>query len=67
MAVPLLLPLGLVIVLAADAAGVTARLIVDLVEGGPETKTAPELLSTGFGPPIPTDLMVDASRRPSLL
>jgi hypothetical protein len=32
----------------ADAAGVTGRLIVDLVEGGPETKSATDLLKTGF-------------------
>ena len=34
--------------LAADAAGVTGRLIVDLVEGGPETNSATDLLKTGF-------------------
>jgi uncharacterized membrane protein len=38
-----------VIVLAADAAGVTGRLVVDLVEGGPETKSPKALLSVGFG------------------
>jgi len=43
------LSLALVAVLAADAAGVTARLIVDLVEGGPETKEPEALLSVGFG------------------
>jgi uncharacterized membrane protein len=43
------LSLALVVVLAADAAGVTARLIVDLVEGGPETKSPEALLSVGFG------------------
>jgi hypothetical protein len=42
------LSLGLVGVLAADAAGVTGRLIVDLVEGGPETNSAADLLKTGF-------------------
>ena len=42
------LSLGLVAVLAADAAGVTGRLIVDLVEGGPETNSATDLLKTGF-------------------
>jgi hypothetical protein len=42
------LPLGLVAVLVADAAGVTGRLIVDLVEGGPETNSAADLLKTGF-------------------
>jgi uncharacterized membrane protein len=35
-------------VLTADAAGVTGRLIVDLVEGGPETNSATDLLKTGF-------------------
>ena len=42
------LSLGRVAVLAADAAGVTGRLIVDLVEGGPETNSATDLLKTGF-------------------
>jgi hypothetical protein len=42
------LSLGLIAVLAADAAGVTGRLIVDLVEGGPETNSATDLLKTGF-------------------
>ncbi len=43
------LSLGLVIVLATDAAWVTGRLVVDLVEGGPETNSPEELLSVGFG------------------
>jgi uncharacterized membrane protein len=42
------LSLVLVTVLVADAAGVATRLVVDLIEGGPETKSAPELLKTGF-------------------
>ncbi len=42
------LSLGLVAVLVADAAGVTIRLIIDLIEGGPETSSAPDLLKTGF-------------------
>jgi hypothetical protein len=42
------LSLGLVAVLVADAAGVTGRLVVDLVEGGPETNSATDLLKTGF-------------------
>jgi uncharacterized membrane protein len=42
------LSLGLVAVLVADAAGVTGRLVVDLVEGGPETNSAADLLKTGF-------------------
>ena len=37
------------VVLVAEAAGVTARLVVDLVEGGPETNSAKDLLSVGFG------------------
>ena len=40
--------LVLVAVLIADAAGVTGRLVVDLVEGGPETNSATDLLKTGF-------------------
>ena len=43
------LSLALVVVLVAEAAGVTARLIIDLVEGGPETNSATDLLSVGFG------------------
>jgi uncharacterized membrane protein len=43
------LSLALVVVLVAEAAGVTARLVVDLVEGGPETNSATDLLSVGFG------------------
>ena len=42
------LSLALVAVLVADAAGVTGRLIVDLVEGGPETNSPTDLLKTGF-------------------
>ncbi len=42
------LSLGLVAVLAADAAGVTGRLVTDLIEGGPETNSAADLLKTGF-------------------
>jgi hypothetical protein len=42
------LSLALVAVLVIDAAGVTGRLIVDLVEGGPETNSAADLLKTGF-------------------
>jgi hypothetical protein len=41
------LSLVLVAVLVADAAGVTARLIADLIEGGPETNSAADLLKTG--------------------
>jgi hypothetical protein len=42
------LSLALVAVLVADAAGVTGRLIADLVEGGPETNSPTDLISTGF-------------------
>jgi hypothetical protein len=42
------LSLVLVAVLVADAAGVTGRLIVDLVQGGPETNSPTDLLKTGF-------------------
>jgi hypothetical protein len=42
------LSLGLLAVLVVDAAGVTARLVVDLVEGGPETNSPADLLKTGF-------------------
>jgi uncharacterized membrane protein len=42
------LSLVLVAVLVADAAGVTARLIADLIQGGPETNSAEDLLKTGF-------------------
>ena len=43
------LSLALVVVLVAEASGVTARLVTDLVEGGPETNSASDLLSVGFG------------------
>lgn len=42
------LSLGLVGVLVADAGGVTGRLVVDLIEGGPETNSPTELLKIGF-------------------
>ena len=41
--------LVLVVVLVCEAAGITVRLVVDLIEGGPETNSATELLGTGFG------------------
>jgi hypothetical protein len=41
--------LVLVTVLVLEAAGITVRLVVDLIEGGPETNSAAELLGTGFG------------------
>jgi hypothetical protein len=47
-AVGRVLSLVLVAVLVADAAGVTARLIGDLIQGGPETNSAADLLKTGF-------------------
>jgi hypothetical protein len=42
------LSLALVAVLVAEAAGVTGRLVTDLIEGGPETNSPTELLKTGF-------------------
>jgi hypothetical protein len=42
------LSLGLVAVLVADAGGVTARLVVDLIKGGPETSSPTDLLKIGF-------------------
>ena len=42
------LSLVLVAVLVADAAGVTGRLIADLIQGGPETRSPEDLLKTGF-------------------
>jgi hypothetical protein len=47
-AVGRVLSLVLVTVLAAEAAGVTIRLVVDLIEGGPETNSAADLLGVGF-------------------
>jgi hypothetical protein len=47
-AVGRVLSLALLAVLIAEAAGVTVRLVVDLVEGGPETNSAADLLKTGF-------------------
>jgi len=43
------LSVTLVLVLVAEAAFVTVRLVVDLVEGGPETGSAADLLRVGFG------------------
>jgi uncharacterized membrane protein len=40
---------AVVAILVADAAGVTVRLVVDLIEGGPETNSATGLLTVGFG------------------
>jgi hypothetical protein len=42
------LSLVLSLVLIADAVGVSGRLVVDLIEGGPETNSAADLLKTGF-------------------
>jgi hypothetical protein len=42
------LALVLAAVLIADAVGVSGRLVVDLIEGGPETNSAADLLKTGF-------------------
>ena len=43
------LTIGIATVLVADGAGVTVRLIDDLISGGPETNSAGDLLSVGFG------------------
>src|SRR5215813_4845604 len=43
------LSLVLVLVLVAEAAFVTVRLVVDLVQGGPETSSPADLLRVGFG------------------
>ena len=40
---------ALVFILVADAVFITVRLVTDLVEGGPETNSASELLSVGSG------------------
>ena len=42
------LSLVLASVLIVDAVGVSGRLVVDLIEGGPETNSAADLLKTGF-------------------
>jgi hypothetical protein len=42
------LSLGLMAVLVASAAVAASRLVVDLVEGGPETSSPTDLLKTGF-------------------
>jgi hypothetical protein len=39
--------LGLVVILVAGATGVTARLVVDLIRGGPDTNSPGELLRVG--------------------
>ncbi|HEY2550649.1 MAG TPA: hypothetical protein VGI64_08730 [Streptosporangiaceae bacterium] len=41
--------LALVVLLVAEAAGVTVRLVTDLIQGGPETNSASDLLSVGSG------------------
>ena len=40
---------AIVLILVADAVFITIRLVVDLVEGGPETNSATELLAVGYG------------------
>ncbi len=42
------LSLVLMAVLVAEAAGVTGRLVTDIIEGGPETSSPTALLKTGF-------------------
>ena len=41
------LSIGLVVILVAGAAAVTARLVVDLIRGGPETNSPGQLLRVG--------------------
>ena len=43
-----ILNVGLVFILVAKSAGITVRLIVDLIRGGPETNSAALLLRVGF-------------------
>jgi len=43
------LTIAIATVLIANGAGVTVRLIDDLISGGPETNSAGDLLSVGFG------------------
>jgi hypothetical protein len=43
------LTIGIAAVLVVNGAGVTVRLIDDLIIGGPETNSAGDLLSVGFG------------------
>ena len=43
------LTLVIAVVLVANGAGVTVRLVVDLIQGGPETNSPSDLLSVGFG------------------
>jgi hypothetical protein len=43
------LSIVMVLILAAGAVFITGRLVTDLVEGGPETNSAAELLGIGFG------------------
>ena len=45
----LLLSRALVFILVAEAVFITVRLVTDLVEGGPETNSASDLLSVGSG------------------
>ena len=42
-----ILNVGLVAILVAKAAGITVRLIIDLIRGGPETNSAAQLLRVG--------------------
>jgi hypothetical protein len=43
------LSLAFILVLVSDAAFVTVRLVIDLLEGGPETTSATDLIAVGFG------------------
>jgi len=43
------LSIAMVLILVAGAVFITIRLVIDLVEGGPETNSAADLLGVGFG------------------
>jgi len=49
MGVGRVLTIAIAALLVANGAGVTVRLIDDLISGGPETNSAADLLSAGFG------------------
>jgi hypothetical protein len=58
-----MLCVALTVVLVAEAAGITARLITDLIEGGPETNSPGDLLRVGFGVWVYT-ILAFAPKRP---
>ena len=58
---------ALVLILAVDAVFITVRLVVDLVEGGPETNSAAALLGVGFGVWVYTMLGLVVARAVNIL